>query len=99
MNPCKIDAYVARVGSDGVEAVLDAAAYGPDAEALTVEEYRTMLRRLVEAGHMAVCATSGCGVAFAPLHRRQRFHSVQCRLRAREMARTRHQPSSAARGA
>ena len=89
MDTRKVDAYIARIEHEGIEAVLDAAAYGPDHEAPTVAEYRTMLRRLVDAGLMAVCATTGCGVAFVPRSKRQRFHSVECRLRARQSARTR----------
>lgn len=85
-----VDAIVARVEREGttcenIEALLVAAAYAPDESALTVAEYRTLLRRLVNAGLMAVCA--GCSIAFVPRNRHDRFHSAECRLWARHLHR------------
>jgi len=83
----KIEDFLARIEREGstpeaVDAVLDVAAYAPDDEALTVAEYKAMLRRLVAAGLMAVCAAPGCSIAFILRRRNHRYCSDRCRRRA-----------------
>jgi hypothetical protein len=69
----QVEALVQRALQHGPKGVLD------EAEAkLTVAEYRTMLRRMLEVGVAVRCARPGCGSVFIP-RGRQRFHSTSCK--------------------